>query len=266
MSDLNIFITPEQTKLEDEYHILKDQYVQYLTDREILLQCGKPQLEALYMVKIGERQYELMQLQLEVKQLKRNIELSIIQLNHNQTIDWIKIEKQVQSEFKAEKERILQEANRIEQANFLLANLETTENTAELRSLYRRLAKILHPDLNPNINQQQIELWYAVQDAYQLGNLTALRSLEIITIDIADKEVILNNSFLLSKIELMRKGIQKLLDEIEYIKQQFPFSIEKQLNDDLWVEDQCNNINRQTQNMKLEKIKYLERLDLMKTL
>ena len=266
MSDLNIFISPEQTKLEDEYHILKDQYVQYMTDREILLQCGKPQLEALYMVKIGERQYELMQLQLEVKQLKRNIELSIIQLNHNQTIDWIKIEKQVQSEFKAEKERILQEANRIEQANFLLANLETAENTAELRSLYRRLAKILHPDLNPNINQQQIELWYAVQEAYQQSNLIALRSLEIISNDISDKKIILDTAFLLSKIELMRNGIRKLLDQIERITLQFPFSIEKQLKDDSWVEEQCKNINHQTQNMKLEKIKYLERLDLIKTL
>jgi hypothetical protein len=266
MSNLNIFISPEQTKLEDEYHILKDQYVQYMTEREILEQCGKPQLEAFYMVKIGQRQYELMQLQLEVKQLKRNVELSVIQLNHNRTINWIEIEKQVFSEFKAEKERIWQEANRIEQANFLLANLETAENSAELHSLYRSLAKILHPDLNPNINPQQIELWYAVQDAYQQSNLTALRSLEIITSDISDKKIILDTTFLLSKIELMREGIQKLLDQIEYITQQFPFSIEKQLKNDLWVEEQCKSINLQMQNMKMEKIKYLERLDLIKTL
>jgi hypothetical protein len=64
----------------------------------------------------------------------------------------------------------------------------------------------------------------------------------------------------------MRNGIRKLLDQIERITLQFPFSIEKQLKDDSWVEEQCKNINHQTQNMKLEKIKYLERLDLIKTL
>ena len=255
-----------QTQLKDAYLSLKVQYIYYLTEKDILLECGKPQLDALYMVKIGQQQYRLMQQQLDLKQLKRQIDLAIVQLNHNQLIDWKKIADQLETEFLSEKERVFMDAKRIELAHIFFTNLLTVEKTVELRSLYRLLAKKLHPDINPDITQKQISLWYAVKEAYDHGNLDALKRLEIIVEDFSNDEIILSNDYLMFRIDLLQTGIKSLILEIQHLLQQFPFSIEKMLNDEMWVEEQCKEITKESEKIKLEQTKYSERLELLKSL
>lgn len=264
MNDLEKYTNKGQTQLEDDYLLLKGQYIHYLTEKDILLECGKPQIDALYMVKIGQQQFDLMQRQLDFKQLKRKVELAVGQLNHNQRIDWKKIDNQLDTEFVAENERIFLETKRIEQANYYFTHLHTVEDTMEIRRLYRQLAKMLHPDVNPNISQMQISLWYAVKEAYDQGNLDSLRSLEIITGDFSNNDIILSKDYLLSKIELMKTGIKNLINEIQHLLQQFPFSIEKLLNNEMWVQEQCREIALQIELLNAEQTKYTEKFELLK--
>ena len=48
----------------------------------------------------------------------------------------------------------------------------------QLKSIYRLLAKKLHPDSLDSTNLNHNELWYQVQDAYQRGNLEELEILQ----------------------------------------------------------------------------------------
>ena len=77
----------------------------------------------------------------------------------------------------------MSEADKIDKANFLLSNLLSPERSAELRKLYRKLAKELHPDVNQNLTEQQKNLWHAVRRAYESGDLESMRALSVMAND-----------------------------------------------------------------------------------
>lgn len=55
---------------------------------------------------------------------------------------------------------------------------------AEAKTLYRSLARILHPDANPNPSARQKELWLEAQQAYELKDVVRLRTL----LDLAESD------------------------------------------------------------------------------
>ena len=57
-------ITKEE--LLEQYDVLKTAYIKLLNDKDVLLNWGKPQLEALYATKIGVHQIEKLKQQLQL--------------------------------------------------------------------------------------------------------------------------------------------------------------------------------------------------------
>src|SRR4051812_47418466 len=52
-----------------------------------------------------------------------------------------------------------------------------TPDDARRRSLYRDLARKLHPDLNPSLSSHERDLWHEVRAAYEARDLEALETL-----------------------------------------------------------------------------------------
>jgi len=259
----------ERKKLKEKHQLLKEEYIRQLTDKEMLLDFGKSQLEALYVIKIGKKQLELLEIRMEVKGLKKRVELAIAYVNRNESIDWNTIELIVNQLLSDDMSKIMAEADKIDKANFLLSNLLSPERSAELRKLYRKLAKELHPDVNQSLTEQQKNLWYAVRRAYESGDLESMRALSVMAndsltdLDNSDK---FSNDDLNTQIELLKAGIEKLLSEIKQIRSTFPFNIEKELHNEEWVEEQNRKTEQQIQEAKLQKEKYEERLELLKSI
>lgn len=264
--DLELSQSPEKESLKEKYLLLKGEYVKLLTDKDCLLEWGRPQLEALYVVKIGRKQFDLLELKIEVKRLKKMTELAIAYLNRNERIDWDKILETVDTALLKDYAKIQEEASRITLADNLLSNLASPEHSAELRKIYRHLAKELHPDVNKELTETHLNLWYAVKRAYEYGDLESLRALSVMAQDIES----LSEKFSLADFELqivlLKAGIEKLISEIEHIRSSFPFTIEKDLRNEEWVKKQ----NEQTELLigkEIErKTKYEERLELLKSI
>lgn len=255
----------ENEPLKERYLLLKGEYVKLLTDKDCLLEWGKPQLEALYVVKIGNKQLDLLEIRLEVKRLKKMTELAVACLNRSERINWEEISIHVDMILENDYAKIMEEASRMARANHLLNHLASPEHSAELRKLYRQLAKELHPDVNSDLTEKQKNLWYAVKHAYEYGDLESLRALSVMAQDtefVADK--LSANDFQL-QIELLKAGIDKLLVEIKQIRSAFPFNIEDDLRNEEWVTRQ----NAQTEILIKEELerkkKYEERIDLLKS-
>ena len=85
-------------QLLEQYDLLRTEYIKLLNDKDVLLQWGKPQLEALYNIRIGYLQIEKLQLQLRIKALKRKTELVRAAINQNKKIEITEIELQVAAE------------------------------------------------------------------------------------------------------------------------------------------------------------------------
>lgn len=264
--NVNLVPTSEKEMLKEKYLVLKSECVKLLTDKEMLLQQGKPQLEALYISKIGYRQLQLLKIQFETKRLKKMSELAVTYLNKNKPIDWNVVSTTTNDSLKQDYKKIMQEASKIDQANILLNNLISTEESVELRNHYRQLAKKLHPDVNPDLSENKKKLWYAVKRAYELCELESLKAFSIMIQDMESISEKFSIGEFQSQIELLKKTIEKLIFEIEQIHSVFPFNIEDNLGNEEWVNQQ----NEQTEVLIKQELerrkKYKERIDLLKSI
>lgn len=236
-------------QLLEQYGLLKIEYIKLLNDKDVLLNWGKPQLEALYSTRVGVHQIDRLQMQLRIQALKRKIELVQGAINREEGFDVNEIELQVAEELARAEFNIMEQALKVENAKSLLTNLDTPQRSAELRSLFKQLAKQLHPDANQGLTAAQKEIWHLVKNAYQTGDLEKLKALQVVY----EKEI--NNlqeaeqAFTEEELQLrnvsLKEGIRILNEEIKNIKAQFPFTIEQQIKDDVWVDEQAAIIKKE---------------------
>ena len=75
-------------------------------------------------------------------------------------------------------------ASDIDVANYLEdCEKLTTEETVELKKTYRAIVKLIHPDVNDNLSEEQKALWNRVTDAYETGNIEMLKVLYELALD-----------------------------------------------------------------------------------
>lgn len=74
----------------------------------------------------------------------------------------------------------MQQTGVINAAKNLLSNLDTPQRSAEIKALLKQFAKQLHPDVNPDLTIEQMELWLKIKDAYKYGDLEQLKAFEVV--------------------------------------------------------------------------------------
>jgi len=248
----------QKEELLSSFDILRTEYIKLLNDKDVLLNWGKPQLEALYSVKIGVYQVQLLQMQLNIQALKRKLEMARSLTARGMPLDVNAIELIVAEELAEAEMQIMEQAGKIASDKELLSNLESPQRSAELRSLFRQLAKSLHPDVNPELTPEQVQLWNTVKQAYKSGDIEKLKALKIVY----DKELNkfdlkiaeLSEEDLSLRLEVLKEGIKVLNDEIIKIKDSFPFDMEDKIKDENWVKSEKENIE-----MEIAKLRSLER-------
>jgi hypothetical protein len=158
-------------ELLSQLNLLKEEYIKLLNDIDVLLNWGKPQLEALYSTKIGLWLVNRLQAQLRIKALQLKIEKLNSCINLQQEVDLTQIELEVAAILAEAEAKIMIDTAKIESAKQLLSHLDTPERSGNLRKLYRELAKQLHPDVNNQLTQEQIQLWYLEKRPMKMATL-----------------------------------------------------------------------------------------------
>lgn len=234
--------TLSKQQLQEQYDLLKTEYIRLLNDKDVLTEWGKPQLEALYNTRIGYLQIEKLQSQLRIKALKRKIELIHSAINQNKKINVTEIELQVASELAEAEYRIIKEVAKMENSKNLLSHLESPERSSDLRKLYKQFAKQLHPDVNDHLSEEQKNLWHIIKESYENGDLEKLKALQVVyekELTVINNEIAeLSEEEITLKTEVLKEGIKDLNEQILQIKSEFPFTIEQQIKDEEWVNAQ----------------------------
>lgn len=231
--------TPNKEELLSRFDILRTEYIKLLNDKDVLLNWGKPQLEALYASRIGQFQVEQLQLELRIKALQRKIEIVRSKIIHNLPLDVNAIEQEVADELAEAEFEIMRQVQVVENSKAMLENLGTPERSAELRKIFKLLAKQLHPDVNPELTAEQMEIWHKVKEAYENGDLEKIKALQVIyEKEISNSENLLqelNEEQLKLRMEVLAEGIKQLENDILNIRSEFPFTIEQDIKDEIWV-------------------------------
>ena len=119
------------------------------------------------------------------------------------------------------------------------------ENSKELKKVYRKLVKKLHPDLNKEKSEKNKNLLLQVTKAYENGDLVTLKNFELLTDEIIEKEdVEIGEMEELKKSKIKYKIIVKeLLEEIKKIKDSFPYNKKEFLKSDILVQKRKEELN-----------------------
>lgn len=236
MSESPLQLHPEVAALLDEIALLREELADLLTEEHDLLHLVRPNLLALYQQKIGAWELRRLQAETEALRARRRLELAQAAVNRGKAPDWTAIDGHLELEFLAWQQRIKEAAAKISAAEFRLTHLLPPAEERNLKKLYYALVKKLHPDLNPQLTDDQRRLWLRVQEAYEHGDLDELRALALL----AGKDAPVPATpaaldTLRHDRDALAKQIAAMLQRIEQIEAQPPFTLHRQLADDDWV-------------------------------
>ena len=235
----NIIILPELEELKAEVERLRTELSVLMLERDELKFVICKNIEAEYMLKLGGLEYKAYEAQCNVLRLKRQLELMQASLNRQEPVIMTVVENLLNTEFAEYQEKLDEQVGKmneaIERSN---ADVLPEEETKELKKLYRKIVKALHPDMNPNITDAQRQLFDDAVAAYKNGDLDTLRAIEgMIGDDDLQMDQADAKAKLLEEKEKLEKLIEEVREEIQTIKSEYPYTMKELLADEAKVEE-----------------------------
>lgn len=174
-----IFFSPEFEKLKEELKAQRAAYSELLEEYESLTKHTLPHLSREYLNAVGHKEYRLYSLEVEIQRCRRMITLYQQALNRKAKITPAEVETVIQREFEEYNKQLEQRLRDLKEAeDSLKGHRLNDEEQKILRQCYLRLARKLHPDLNPELPPGAEEYWHRVTLAYQGADWQWIQLLE----------------------------------------------------------------------------------------
>lgn len=217
--------SPEYEKLESEVREKQQELSDILFIHDDLKYVICENIKTDYLSEIGGLEYEVFEKFCEFLRLRRKKELIQAKINRNEKADLSKIEQQLNNEFADYQEQM---QKRLE--DIYIAKV-TSEGPAlegkelkEFKSIYRNIIKKLHPDLNPNVDENSKDLFEKAVAAYQDGDLEMLRVLLELT---RQNETLQTDDTSIAGLRARKDHLEKLIEKVQTdignIKQTTPY-------------------------------------------
>lgn len=187
-----------------------DEYEALLLERD---QAAKEagQIWTAYILEFGQLMAEVYEEKLDCIKKKKALSFYQAAINRGEAIDQDAMQKQLDREMMAYYANL----KRMQEDNEKCKNAGTSTDYEVQRSkkLYRILAKLIHPDINPETDRSEVllNLWQRVVTAYGHNNVKELSELEVLVRkalkDMAFGEIEINIPEIDEKIEALKAEI-----------------------------------------------------------
>lgn len=252
----SIEITPENKELRARYEMLKREFSELFSLKNEMISHDLPYLTSLYLELIGRKLYEVYCLSLELSILKQRMTLLQAYVNRNEVPVVKAVDKKINVQFAEYQNRIEEEAKKLAAARdyLLKGSLLSEEETKELRTIYFMIVKRLHPDVNPNLNEKDKELFIKAQAAYEMLDLDSLR-LILLSLDL-DNPPPVEAYKLEEMVEKLTENVRELQSQIDKLNLEFPFILKGKLINEEWVKSELESAQKEIEAYKIEIEKY----------
>lgn len=264
----NIILNPEFENLVKEIEELKIQIANLIEERDQLFYHDCKLIKAEYMSKIGVLEYKVYEFQMKYLRLKRKLELYQVYINRQELPNETEIENQLEAEYQEYEQKIKDMYEDVQNSlASLTGKILSEEDSAEVKKLYRILIKKLHPDLNPNYNEETKQLFLKLEYAYQNGDLKTLQNILLLIEDINPNK----NELEIGELEELKNKKKKLLvfiedlySAIDKIKNSFPYNQIKFIKDKKQITIKQKELNATLDDLKIAYKELEDRLNNIK--
>lgn len=228
-----VIISPEFKKLNEKVERLRIELSMLLSERDELKYVICKNIETAYILEIGALEYKVYEAQCNYLRLNRKLELIQTKINRQEIIDIPLIEGILNKEFIEYKQKLDEQIKMLNEAiDCSKHEVLSDEDAKELKSIYRKIVKALHPDINPNITENQLTLFQNAVEAYKNGDLQSIRIIGEIA---AEPHISLHSEDSISKLKNNLENLENMLsvikDDIAQIKSRYPYTMKEILED-----------------------------------
>ena len=205
--------------------LIKTNQTEYGEYEELLFERDQLRKEAgqiwtAYVREFGQLMTEVYEQKLECVKRKKTIAFYQAAINHGGTVDQKALEEYLAKEMASYYENLRKMMKDHETAKN--AGMSSAYEVRRSKTLYRRIAKLIHPDIRPETDRNDTlrELWERTQTAYALNDVKALSELEVL-VRKALKDLALGDAQ--AEIPDVAGRIEELKKEIREIKETEPY-------------------------------------------
>lgn len=229
----NIIIFPDFEKLKNDVEKMRVELSMLILERDELQFVICKNIEMDYMLKLGGIEIKIYEAQCLVLRLKRKIELIQAKKNRQEKVDISDIEKVLDREFVEYQNRLDEQINKMNDAlERSKSEVLSDEERKELKSLYRRIVKALHPDMNPDASEAQVKLFDHAVLAYKSGDLDTLKMIgEMVGKQPLPEQHKDDMAQLVKEKVRLTILLKAIRDSIEKIRSEYPYTMKTILAD-----------------------------------
>lgn len=173
---MDIIINPEYEELAKEEKLLREELTRFIAIQDELVYHTCPNIEARYMEAVGMLEAKILEFKIDILAIKRKSELIRSKLNRREVVILTEIDNTIEKEYKEYYEQVQKTLKEAEKSvGRLSGEFLSEQDTAELKKTYKNIVKRLHPDLNPECDENDIMLFHKAVSAYENGDVEALK-------------------------------------------------------------------------------------------
>ncbi len=216
-------------------------YEELLLTRESLRKESL-EYEVLYIKEFGELILTLFEKKIACIKLKKTITYCQKIVNQGKVVVQEELKtyiEEVMAEYQEQLTSMREDNERAKETSRI-----TIEDTAEIKKIYHRIAKQLHPDINPLTEQipELMELWQAVMTAYVCNSLKDIREAEFLVQSAIKK---LNLGCTEIEIPDIEEKIKKVEEEIDAIMHKVPYQFKFLLDSSESIATEKNRLTQE---------------------
>jgi len=198
-----------------------------------------------YYFVFGEIFYKRYELYCLCERAKRKLELYYTSINRQESIDTEKVEKILDKEFVEYEEKL---NNILREYNVALKFSElprlSEEQSKELKRMYLKIAKKIHPDTVKEFTAEMKSLWIKTLEAYKHNNLEYLSECEFLLDNFQDIPAYSPSDYDILEKEIIKyqNKIKKYKNKNKIITSSFPYDKKETLENKELIDEKIEEV------------------------